>query len=136
MTHKKIDLALATVEWAQEQSFFKYFDSRFRHFQSGAQKDKVINNAITSYYLADALDVSVDNISLDIHYNVLTIKLDGSLNAKALNRLMNAEIHVEGKVMVFNSLGSSVKTEGDSYMGEYNESHYGRLEAEYRTERS
>lgn len=135
MTRRKIDLSLATIEWAQDQKpkDYRHILSMISHWEPSPRKDERIADEVIVLFLRDALDVRVKNASIEPRHDTIRIEMRGSLDAKELHRLMNSEIHVDGKIMVFDDLDSDTKTESDCYMGEWNETHYAVIKAIYRT---
>ena len=138
MTRKKIDLGLATDEWLIEH-FGDRLPFSFREIagwkEDGEHQFRHKRDRLTAerqrHYLSAALELSVDHVSASTNLGI-SFQTGDTLDAKDLNRLMNSEIHLDGKVMVFESIDAAGHMEGDSYMGEWNEYAVHRIEVRYR----
>jgi hypothetical protein len=135
MTRKKIDLALATPEWLKEKLGHRHdwYLGGVLAREDGPDKEEALHKERLKWFLGDALNITVDQIGNATARWGVDFTTSSSFAAKDLNRLMNSEIHLEGKVFVFDSLDAAGHMEGDTYMGEYNEYPVHRIEVRYRS---
>lgn len=134
MTRKKINLDLATEAWmlAEFGGRLSYDLRRMKEWDDSDHKTKAITREIQRSYLACALDIGIDQMTESSEAWGIKFETHASLNAKELHRLMNAEIHLNGAVFVFDDLCPEGHMEGDSYMGEATEYAVHRIGVSYR----
>lgn len=132
MTRKRIDLDLATMEWLAGTIYRdRAFERDITRYHPDRQPEERTKR-LRSMYLSAALgDISVSRVSVETFHPKITFTTR-SLNAKDLNRLMNSEIHLDGKTYVFSELSPTGHEEGDIYWGEHTSYAVHEIEVEFR----
>lgn len=131
MTHKKIDLSEATEEWAKA-TLGRYYESAASRYPTDEQRTIFTQRA----FLSEKLGLyDIDLLWVEPLHGKITMQTGSSFDAKALNRLMNSEIHHDDKVFAFESMSPNGHMTGDTYCGEYSEYPAHRIEIIFRAEK-
>lgn len=112
MTRRRINMAGAIREWFIASSSERSFEILER---DTAKADGDLQSALDKYFLAEMLDVPIARI-VRPHNEVFGL-FTTDLNAKALNRLMNAEIVIDDISYVFQKLDAELVQTWESYVG-------------------
>ncbi len=132
MTRKKIELDLATEYWLKAHLGDKHFLQMVRHYDAWEPKDRapVVLGLARCEFLSEALGgISVERFVTS--WQDFELQVRGDLDAKALNRLMNCEIHFGPHIYMFSRIKGDTFSESSSYYGEWTDSTYGCMSVTY-----